>query len=81
MNNRKTLFQMALSGDFDIEGVVPNINRCREISKELNAVDLIDLNSIQIGLLAELSYRTEHMPELESVDMYNMEDKTPQLPN
>ena len=81
MNNRKTLFQMALSCDFDIEGVVPNINRCREISKQLTTVDLIGPTSKQIGLLAELLYRTEHMPELESVDMYSVEDTTPQLPN
>ena len=81
MNNRKTLFQMALSGDFDIGGLIPNINRCREISKELDCLDLIDLSSRQIGLLAELLYRTENMPELESVDMYELEEKPPELLN
>ena len=81
MANHKTLFEMALSGDFDIEGVVPNINRCREISKELDMLDLINPTSRQIGLLAELLYRTENMPELESIDVHEFGEQPSKLLN
>jgi len=69
MSIYKTLYQKALSGDFEINDVYHNLERCREISKELSLVDIIDPTSRQIGLLSELLYRMKHMPELEILDI------------
>tara|TARA_R100001082_G_C4295146_1_gene129919 strand:- start:329 stop:565 length:237 start_codon:yes stop_codon:yes gene_type:complete len=69
MSIYKTLYQRALSGDFEINDVYHNLERCREISHELSLVDVIDPTSKQIGLLSELLYRMKHMPELEILDL------------
>ena len=79
MQNRQTLYQKARSGDFEIGDVYENIERCKQISKELNITDVIDPTSKEIGLLAELLYRIKNMPELEIVDFIDIE--TDQLPN
>ena len=69
MDIYKTLYQKALSGDFEINDVYYNLERCREISKELSILDIIDPTSKQMGLLSELLYRMKHMPELEILDL------------
>ena len=77
MSEYKTLYQKALSGDFEIDNVFENLERCREISAELKLMDVIDPNSKQIGLLSELLYRMKNMPELEILDMTMMHDEEP----
>tara|TARA_R100001594_G_scaffold51678_1_gene85165 strand:- start:35399 stop:35635 length:237 start_codon:yes stop_codon:yes gene_type:complete len=69
MDIYKTLYQRALSGDFEINDVYHNLERCREISNELSILDIIDPTSKQMGLLSELLYRMKHMPELEILDL------------
>jgi hypothetical protein len=77
MSEYKTLYQKALSGDFEIDNVFENLERCREISAELKLMDVIDPNSKQIGLLSELLYRMKNMPELEILDMTMMHNQEP----
>ena len=77
MSEYKTLYQKALSGDFEIDNVFENLERCREISAELNHMDVIDPNSKQIGLLSELLYRMKNMPELEILDMTMKHNQEP----
>jgi len=77
MSEYKTLYQKALSGDFEIDNVFENLERCREISAELKLMDVIDPNSKQIGLLSELLYRMKNMPELEILDMSMMHNQEP----
>jgi len=77
MDIYKTLYQKALSGDFEINDVYYNLERCREISKELKIMDIIDPNSRQIGLLSELLFRMKNMPELEILDITRLDDQEP----
>ena len=63
--------------DFQIDNVYDNLERCREISRELQLTDIIDPNSKQIGLLSELLYRMKNMPELEILDLNLLEDQEP----
>ena len=77
MSEYKTLYQKALSGDFEIDNVFENLESCREISAELKLMDVIDPNSKQIGLLSELLYRMKNMPELEILDMTMMHNQEP----
>ena len=77
MSEYKTLYQKALSGDFKIGNVYENLERCREISEELQLTDIIDPNSKQIGLLSELLYRMKNMPELEILDLNLLDDQEP----
>ena len=77
MSEYKTLYQKTLSGDFEIDNVFENLERCREISAELKLMDVIDPNSKQIGLLSELLYRMKNMPELEILDMTMMHNQEP----
>ena len=77
MNIYKTLYQKALDGDFEINDVYYNLERCREISKELKIMDIINPNSKQIGLLSELLFRMKNMPELEILDITRLDDQEP----
>ena len=77
MNIYKTLYQKALDGDFEINDVYYNLERCREISKEIKIMDIIDPNSKQIGLLSELLFRMKNMPELEILDITRLDDQEP----
>ena len=63
--------------DFRIDSVYENLERCREISEELQLTDIIDPNSKQIGLLSELLYRMKNMPELEILDLNLLDDQEP----
>ena len=63
--------------DFRIDNVYDNLERCREISRELQLTDIIDPNSKQIGLLSELLYRMKNMPELEILDLNLLDDQQP----
>jgi hypothetical protein len=63
--------------DFHIDNVYDNLERCREISRELQLTDIIDPNSKQIGLLSELLYRMKNMPELEILDLNLLDDQEP----
>ena len=77
MSEYKTLYQKALSGDFKIGNVFENLERCREISEELQLMDVIDPNSKQIGLISELLYRMKNMPELQILDVNLFTDEEP----
>ena len=79
MDNRVTLYHKARLGDFEIGDVYENIERCKEISQDLNITDVINPTSKEIGLLAELLYRVKNMPELEILDFIDIE--TNQIPN
>ena len=74
MDRERTMFEKALIGDYEIKDVFTNIQRCREISSELKILDLIDPNSRNVSLMAELVYRVKNMPELEliEVDEYSL---------
>ena len=63
------MFEKALIGDYEIKDVFTNIQRCREISSELRILDLIDPNSRNVSLMAELVYRVKNMPELELIEI------------
>ena len=71
MERDKTLYEKAILNDFQIDNIVDNLNRCREISNELKLIDIIDPGSRQINLLSELLYRIQNMPDLELLD-FNM---------
>tara|TARA_R100000329_G_C7536790_1_gene189437 strand:+ start:125 stop:361 length:237 start_codon:yes stop_codon:yes gene_type:complete len=77
MERDKTLYEKALSDDFQIDNIVDNLNRCREITNELRLVDVIDPSSRQIGLLCELLYRIQNMPDLEILDFNLFVDREP----
>ena len=77
MSEYKTLYQKALAGDFEIGNVFENLERCREISSELQLMDVIDPNSKQIGLISELLYRMKNMPELQILDVSLFTDEEP----
>jgi len=77
MERNRTLYQRARMNDFQIDNVYDNLERCREISNELQLTDLIDPNSKQIGLLSELLYRMKNMPELEILDLNLLDDQEP----
>ena len=69
MDRERTMFEKALIGDYEIKDVFTNIQRCREISSELRILDLIDPNSRNVSLMAELVYRVKNMPELEHIEV------------
>jgi len=69
MDRERTMFEKALIGDYEIKDVFTNIQRCREISSELKILDLIDPNSRDVSLIAELVYRVNNMPELELIEI------------
>ena len=69
MDRERTMFEKALIGDYEIKDVFTNIQRCREISRELKILDLIDPNSRDVSLMAELVYRVNNMPELELIEI------------
>ena len=77
MDIYRTLYQKALSGDYDIGNGYENLDRCREISHELKIMDIIDPSSRQIGLLSELLYRMKNMPELEILDLSTVDEQEP----
>ena len=69
MDRERTMFEKALIGDYEINDVFTNIQRCREISSELRILDLIDPNSKNVSLMAEIVYRAKNMPELELIEI------------
>ena len=69
MDRERTMFEKALIGDYEIKDVFTNIQRCREISSELRILDLIEPNSRNVSLMAELVYRVKNMPELELIEI------------
>ena len=69
MDRERTMFEKALIGDYEIKDVFTNIQRCKEISSELKILDLIDPNSRDVSLIAELVYRVNNMPELELIEI------------
>jgi hypothetical protein len=69
MERERTMFEKALVGDYEIKDVFTNIERCKEISDQLQILDIIDPNSRNVGLLAELVYRVSNMPELELIEL------------
>ena len=77
MERDKTLYEKAILNDFQIDNIVDNLNRCREISNELKLIDIIDPSSRQINLLSELLYRIQNMPDLELLDFNMFIDKEP----
>ena len=74
MERERTMFEIALQGDYEIVDIFTNIKRCKEISDQLEILDIIDPTSRDMGLLAELVYRVSNMPELEliEVDEFNL---------
>ena len=68
MSKELTLFDKALLGDFEITDIHSNIERCKEISSILKITDVIDPSSREIGLISELLYRIQHMPELHLIE-------------
>ena len=74
MDRERTMFEKALQGDYEIVDIFTNIKRCKEISDQLEILDIIDPTSRDMGLLAELVYRVSNMPELEliEVDEFNL---------
>ena len=68
------MFEQPLKGDYEIVDIFTNIKRCKEISDQLEILDIIDPTSRDMGLLAELVYRVSNMPELEliEVDEFNL---------
>ena len=68
------MIEKALQGDYEIVDIFTNIKRCKEISDQLEILDIIDPTSRDMGLLAELVYRVSNMPELEliEVDEFNL---------
>ena len=69
MDRERTMFEKALIGDYEIKDVFTNIQRCKEISSELKILDLIDPNSRDVSLIAELVYRVNTMPKLELIEI------------
>jgi hypothetical protein len=69
MERERTMFEKALIGDYEIKDLYTNIERCKEISDQLQILDIIDPNSRNVGLLAELVYRVSNMPELELIEL------------
>ena len=72
METPRTLFEKALNGEFCTDDVVSNLKRCKEISEDVTVTDLLSPTSKDIGLFAELLYRIQNMPDLESVDSPDM---------
>ena len=77
MERERTMFEKALIGDYEIKDVFTNIERCKEISDQLQILDIIDPNSRNVGLLAELVYRVSNMPELELIELDEYALKNP----
>ena len=69
MEREKTMFERALTGDYEIKDVFTNIERCNQISNQLKILDLIEPKSRDISLIAELVYRVNNMPELELIEI------------
>ena len=69
MERERTMFEKALIGDYEIKDLYTNIERCKEISDQLQILDIIAPNSRNVGLLAELVYRVSNMPELELIEL------------
>ena len=69
MNRERTMFEKAIMGDYEVEDIHSNLRRCREISGQLNVLDIIDPTSRNVGLIAELVFRVNNMPELELIEL------------
>ena len=68
------MLEKAIYGDYEITDIYTNLERCREISKELKILDIIEPSGRNVGLIAELIYRMNNMPELQIIEMdeYNL---------
>ena len=69
MNRERTMFEKALMGAYEVDDIYSNLRRCREISGQLNVLDIIDPTSRNVGLIAELVFRVNNMPELELIEL------------
>ena len=69
MSKELTLFDKALMGEFKIKDIYTNSERCKEISSEIQILDIIDPTSRKIGLISELLYRVKNMPELHLIEV------------
>ena len=45
MEREKTMFERAITGDYEIKDVFTNIERCKQISNQLKILDLIEPKS------------------------------------
>ena len=45
-----------------------NLNRIRELSKQVKALELLDPSSKVVNILTEIVERSRHIPELEMVE-------------
>mgnify|MGYP003627647952 CR=1 FL=1 len=74
MDRERTTLEKAIYGDYEIKDIFTNLERCREISSELKILDIIEPSGKNVGLLAELVYRINNMPELEliEIDEFNL---------
>jgi len=72
MEDKRTLFQRARSGDFDTDNLISNLNRCKEIADSLSFSCIVDNTSRDMGLIAELLYRVKNMPSVEYIDFESM---------
>lgn len=74
MDREITMLEKAIYGDYEIKDIYTNLERCREISSELKILDIIEPSGRNVGLIAELIYRMNNMPELQIIEMdeYNL---------
>tara|TARA_R110000744_G_scaffold177957_2_gene296956 strand:+ start:161 stop:397 length:237 start_codon:yes stop_codon:yes gene_type:complete len=74
MDRERTMLEKAIYGDYEIKDIFTNLKRCREISSELKILDIIEPSGKNVGLLAELVYRINNMPELGliEIDEFNL---------
>ena len=49
MERERTMFEKALIGDYEIKDLYTNIERCKEISDQLQILAIIDPNSRNVG--------------------------------
>ena len=67
MDIERSMLEKAIYGDYEIKDIHTNLERCREISGELKILDIIDPTGRNVGLIAELIYRINNMPELQVI--------------
>ena len=55
MEREKTMFERALTGDYEIKDVFTNIERCKQISNQLKILDLIEPTKAFSNIVFSLS--------------------------
>mgnify|MGYP001170250479 CR=1 FL=1 len=67
LNKSKTM--RALNGEIELVGTFQSLNKCIELAKKIELIEIINPSSKITGDLSELVYRLKNLEEFEVLDL------------